>query len=241
MARRIENPLTTGLPSKIYLLCYLDRESGYSLAQKIYPDKKYMATSKIYGWTKKLVEGGYLDRFKEQDRFAARIEPLVEMISNSITESDNRYFTPSSERLNQKEKEAVASLLNSDVFKRTVELSVIKTERTDGTTKVLRSPDEEINAFREIAYTLGFFCAITYVIRNTEKKLPLLEEKLPYYQPPHWEEDARRHNELIRLLTKFPDSLLNKLSRLLPMWGSIASNLLYDEWAQQNKTKVNKR
>ena len=81
--KKIVNPLRSGLPSKIYLLAFNGPLSGYKIAQKIY-GKKYAPTSKIYPWTKKLEERGFIR--KVQEGYVSNVQPLLSEIEGTSTD-----------------------------------------------------------------------------------------------------------------------------------------------------------
>lgn len=74
MPEKITNYLKQGLPSKIYLLSFIEPQSGYKLAMKIYGRP---TTDKIYKWTKLMEKEGYLEHDKKTKKFNARIQPLA--------------------------------------------------------------------------------------------------------------------------------------------------------------------
>ncbi len=113
MGRKIENYLTSGLPAKIYLLCYLNPESGYSLGQKICQTKGVPQTSKIYPWIGRLKKEKYLQEV--DSRFRARVDPLVNQL-DSILEKQDASFEG-------REKQIVKLLLDSDPFKTMISIS----------------------------------------------------------------------------------------------------------------------
>src|SRR5438093_576299 len=74
MPEKIRNYLRQGLPSKIYLLSFIQPQSGYKLAMKIYGRP---TTDKIYKWTKVMEKEGYLEHEKKTKKFKAIIQPLA--------------------------------------------------------------------------------------------------------------------------------------------------------------------
>ena len=84
MAKKIENPLITGLSSKIYFLAYVNPETGYKIAKKIYGTPK---TEKIYKWGKTLRKSGYLEKTK---LFTANVKPLVIQIKYQLQQQGIR-------------------------------------------------------------------------------------------------------------------------------------------------------
>ena len=57
MPRKIENPLMEGLPAKIYFIAFIDPDSGYKIAEKIYG---YPRTAKIYPLLKQFIESAFM-------------------------------------------------------------------------------------------------------------------------------------------------------------------------------------
>jgi hypothetical protein len=84
--KKIVNPLRAGLPSKIYLLSFNGPISGYKIAEKIY-GRKYAPTSKIYPWTKKLEEQGFIH--KVQEGYVSNVEPVLSEIEET-SETDEK-------------------------------------------------------------------------------------------------------------------------------------------------------
>ena len=78
---RITNYLRQGLPSKIYLLSFIQPQSEYSLALKIYGRP---TTDKIYKWTKLMVKDGFLEQDKKKKLFKAKIQPLAVEIGKEL-------------------------------------------------------------------------------------------------------------------------------------------------------------
>src|SRR5437867_1988831 len=111
VAKKIENPLITGLSSKIYFLAYVNPETGYKIAKKIYGTPK---TEKIYKWGKTLRKSGYLEKTK---LFTANVKPLVIQIKYQLQQQGIQYSKKEESELESK----LVKLLESDEFKRYVE------------------------------------------------------------------------------------------------------------------------
>ncbi len=82
MPGEIKNFVRQGLPAKIYGLCYLEPHTGYELGKNIYKVERYPHTARIYGWTKRLTENGFLER--RELKFVAKAGPLVEDLAKSL-------------------------------------------------------------------------------------------------------------------------------------------------------------
>lgn len=104
LPRKITNFLTEGLPSRIYLLCFISPRSGYQLALDT---SGKLFTSKIYGWTKKMMGKGYLQR----DPYGYRtvIKPLAAELDVKLKEKG--------ENLDFHERQLLSVILGSDGFK----------------------------------------------------------------------------------------------------------------------------
>ena len=105
MPRKITNYLSEGLPSRIYLLCFIAPRSGYQLALDT---SGKLFTSKIYGWTKKMVEAGVLEL--DPYGYRAPIKPLVLEVERALKDRG--------ETLSQSESKLLTSILASESFKK---------------------------------------------------------------------------------------------------------------------------
>jgi hypothetical protein len=108
MPRKIENPLISGIPAKIYMLCYLNNETGYSLAKKIYNITSGIPpTARIYPWTKIMVEQKLLKKVNKT--FRSQPEPLANQIIEILKNNTINFKEP--------EKKILKRILNSDNFR----------------------------------------------------------------------------------------------------------------------------
>jgi hypothetical protein len=105
---RITNYLRQGLPSTIYLLCFLKPRSGYELANAIY---KRPTTAKIYNWAKVMVAKGYLA--KNGHGYHAEITPLVAELAKILKDKG--------ETLDFHEKKLLGVVLSSEPFRRAIQ------------------------------------------------------------------------------------------------------------------------
>ncbi|MGI0009549.1 MAG: hypothetical protein ACRD92_08020, partial [Nitrosopumilaceae archaeon] len=155
MPKKIENPLTSGLPAKIYFLSYVNPQTGYKIAQKIYGSAK---TEKIYKWGKKLRTQSYL---KNKKIFTAKIEPLVLQIKNEMRQQAIQLSKEEESELEVNLKK----LLSSKAFKQYVvgfyNRFESKVEYSDDAH--VESLSQEFNALKLIAETIGMVSTICYV------------------------------------------------------------------------------
>ena len=114
MPKKIENPLISGIPAKIYMLCYLSNESGYGLAKKIYNITKGVPpTARIYPWTKIMLKQGLLKRVDK--KFRSQSEPLANQIIKILKNNTINFKEP--------EKKILKRILNSDSFRNYVKMA----------------------------------------------------------------------------------------------------------------------
>ncbi len=246
MPRKIENFLTSGLPAKIYLLCYLNPESGYSLAQKIYPDKRYLATSKIYDWTDRLQKSDYLKIEKENEErkrkpFKSKIEPLIAEIKNELRKRSHMELT-------SREESLLKDLIIKDEFKSYFESFVIRKHGArEPERRVISSSSEEINALALINEVLGMLSTLCYVHHEFLKKSFVMDEKSleqqyksPYYTKLRIQElieGARQFNKVAAHVEKLPDEFLLKLSTLWSDRDTIIYSYLVDSWTKHKEKR----
>lgn len=224
MPRKIENPLTAGLPAQIYLLCYVKPQSGYSLGQKIYGIKEGIPpTSKIYPWTKQMIKDGYLE--KTNDGFKARMEPLLAQIKNEIQKIDP---------LSKDEEVKLVQLLNADEFKEYILGWYERDKRTGNfgwSGVIIGHKKEQFNALRLISETIGMLCTVS-IIKQEFSKIPLEEDEKrmeKYYraknEPEEWIQQQlkgiRQYNAVVVHLKKFSHELLSKFSKFWPASDTI--------------------
>lgn len=113
MPRKIENPLISGIPAKIYMLCYLNNETGYSLAKKIYNITSGIPpTARIYPWTKIMMKQKLLKRVDKT--FRSQPEPLANQIVEIIKNNKINF--------KESEKKILKRILNSDNFRSYVKM-----------------------------------------------------------------------------------------------------------------------
>ncbi|MEX0764225.1 MAG: hypothetical protein WEC35_07625 [Nitrosopumilaceae archaeon] len=113
MAKKIENPLIAGIPAKIYILCYINEESGYTLARKIYNIQEGIPpTARIYPWTKRMIEDGFLA--KTEKGFISKSELLAKQVSGKLHGLGTM--------LNPSEKKQLKTMLDSVNFRNYVKI-----------------------------------------------------------------------------------------------------------------------
>ncbi len=207
MPKKIVNPLTIGLPAKILFHSYIQPQTGYSLAKKIYKIEKYPPTSKIYSWCKLLIEQGYLE--KGEKGYRTKSDKILDAIENVLKEKGIS-FTPI-------EKRFLTKLLDSEKFRKAVsfsspkdEFNIIETVCTFlvQTTvpimfrrKLAKEEREEVdeNAFDKL-------------IAEREVQLPEHLQKI--FKKIGMNRDAERLLNAFTLLELLPDSLLLKFEKL---------------------------
>lgn len=159
LPRKITNYLTEGLPAKIYLLCYLQPQSGYGLAKSIYNNK--ITTAKIYGWTKKLVQADYLSYDRKKQRYSAKSTPLVYALKN-ILESKGL-------GMDNAEYRDLISLLESDKFKAVVQKHWEREKARE--TSILELVCETVSSLAAAVYFLKTIWQIPDLPRNERKRV----------------------------------------------------------------------
>ncbi len=232
MPRKIESPLYTGLPAKLYFHCYIKPQTGYSLAKVIYGFPK---TEKIYK---------SLDRFK---KYFEKTEAGYKSNSKYLVEAIKQRLDRDAIQLTKKEEEIFCGLINSDEFKQYV-LSYA-THQGKKSYKITDDPDfadefpNEFNAFLMITEPIGIVCTSAYI--NLEfKKQPIKIDEKKYEQvykssyPNNWRtyfEGVEQHNKLVPYLKKFSNESLLKLSKL---WYAGKTIILSEIVESYNKTEI---
>lgn len=107
LGKKIRNYLTEGQPSKIYLMCFVKPQSGYQLAKEIYGQP---TTPKIYGWAKKMLASGHLE--KDVYGFRASVKPLLAGLEATIEKNG--------ENVDFHERKLLRYALESSTFKKVV-------------------------------------------------------------------------------------------------------------------------
>lgn len=156
MAQLIKNPLRQGLPSKMYLLAFPEVITGYAMAKTIQGIKDPLPheirrkhtpqTAKIYENIKKW------DKLfgKNKSGCLSKSEPLIGEIERRLKEYDID--------LSELEKYILKKVLNSNLFRYIVGLSVKETDF-----------EYDIDASSEILRILGDLCFWTTIEKNPDK------------------------------------------------------------------------
>lgn len=76
MTRKITNYLIEGLPAKIYLYCYLEPQTAYTAAIRLYRKPMY---STIYRWMLIMARDGFLEKIDHG--YSVKMPPLVKEIN----------------------------------------------------------------------------------------------------------------------------------------------------------------
>jgi hypothetical protein len=129
MPRKITDPLTQGMPSKIYFIAYGGPISGYKIAKKIQGLKgraKLPQTAKIYNWLEKFeemgivkkVEGGWISQPQPllteiERRFKVKFEHFSKILSKLELEGEAK----AEPDLSEFERHVLLTLLDSEVFR----------------------------------------------------------------------------------------------------------------------------
>lgn len=127
MPRKITDPLTQGMPSKIYFIAYGGPITGYKIAKKLQETKgrmKLPQTAKIYNWLEKFEEGGMVK--KVEGGWISQPEPLLLEIERRLRVRFDRFskiFSKLGEEirgeksLSKFERYVLLSLLDSEAFR----------------------------------------------------------------------------------------------------------------------------
>ena len=224
MPKRIENPLTSGLPSKICYLSYLNPSTGYSLDKQIHGHVK--CTDKIYVIINDLLEKGYLKESKIIDKKNKRVQkPVTLVTAKLISELDDALAlnTVSINYENEPEfKNQIKNILDSNEFK---EYLMGKDKSTDdriidfGTHKII---EKEFNGLQIILETIGMIATLCFTNRKFKKKsakedLYELEKIYKKSIPNDWKtllEGIKKFNAIVTFFEKFKEDTLIKLSTL---------------------------
>jgi len=219
MPKKIENPLVTGLPAKIYFLLYVDPQSGYSLAKKIYG---FPRTDKIYKWTKRLIDDGYLKQIKGKGRrtkFQAITKPLLQQIKE-LLEERAIYLT-------DVERKILKDLLDSTEFKKYIfplyERETQQRSVYDGE-KIINISKPDFNASKIISEIIGMAATLSYIklefkdvpIEYDEKNFAKIYRKS---NPNNWQttlDGIKVFNKMIVFFKPFSKDSLLRLSKLWP-------------------------
>jgi len=163
MPRKIKKLLEEGLPSRIYFLCYLKPETGYSVGKIIYNVKKGIPpTAKLYPRIKELKNKNYLEEV--DGKYAARIEPIIEEIQKTCT-------------LNTIDSSKLIELLNSNEFKKYIlgfyenfekNIEIIYNENDIVKLK------QNFNALKTILETIGMISTL-FIIRGEWRSIKIEE------------------------------------------------------------------
>ncbi len=148
MPAKITNYLTQGLPSRIYLECYLKPTTGYALANKIYGKP---TVAKIYTWAKEMIEKGYLEKTKE-DGYRSLAEPLADVIRQILEEQEVT--------LDHNEKNLLVSFLGSSSFRQ------IASEHYGGLTEEERANSDIVSFVIEV---LSFISALSFNAKQLQE------------------------------------------------------------------------
>jgi uncharacterized C2H2 Zn-finger protein len=209
--KKIESPLYSGLPAKLYFHCYINPQTGYSLGKTIYG---FPRTDKIYKSLKRF--HNYFE--KTQDGYKSKAKPLI----NEIKKRLERELI----QLTKKEENLLSELINSEEFKQyalsyTIHQPKMSYKFSDDTDSVEEIP-EEFNAFDMLTEPIGIVCTSAYVnIKFKNQPLSLDEEKhekiLKTHDFDNWRtylDGIREYNRLVPYLNKFSKELFLKLSKL---------------------------
>jgi len=112
MSTVIENPLSRGLPAKIFWSLYCKPQTGYEVAKMVYGVKKNPRTSKIYPNLKLLERSGFVKK-DQNKKYHIAIEPLIFHIENT--------FKKQNITLNTSERECILTLLESEICRKEIE------------------------------------------------------------------------------------------------------------------------
>lgn len=227
LPKRIENPLTSGLPSKVCFLSYLNPSTGYSLAKKIHGYAK--GTDKIYKIIDKLLEKHYLTETEVIDKKSKRKQkPVTLVIEKLILELENalaQKIVPINYEKEPEFKKKITSILNSSKFKeylggdnRITNHVTINFGTHDVTEK------QEFNGLQIILETIGLVSTLCFINRKFKKKsakedLKELEKIYKKSNPNNWMhllEGVSKFNLVVPLFEKFNEDTLIKLSTLWP-------------------------
>lgn len=219
MPKKIENPLVTGLPAKIYFLSYVDPQSGYSLAKKIYG---FPRTDKIYKWTKQMIGDDYLKQIKGKGRrtkFQAITKPLLHQIKKVL---DKHII-----HLTNEEEKILKNLLDSNEFKKYIfplyERETQERDVYDGE-KTVASYKPDFNALKIISEIIGMAATLSY-IKLEFKDVPIeydeknFEKIYRMSNPNNWKttlDGIKVFNKMIVFFKPFSKDSLLGLSTLWP-------------------------
>jgi len=164
MPKKIENPLVSGIPAKIYMLCYLNNETGYSLARKIYNITSGIPpTARIYPWTKKMIKQGFLKRI--ENTFRAQPEPLANQIIEVLKGNAINF--------NESEKKLLKRILNSNNFRNYVKMGYERFEphyNVDLGNEIVTYTNE-FNALQFISETIGKIATLCLIQKRFSVKV----------------------------------------------------------------------
>lgn len=232
MPKKIENPLYSGLPARIYFHCYIKPQSGYSLAMDFYGKQQ---TDKIYNWINSEQMKNYIS--KTEDGYSANITPLMDEFSNRILQYEKQLTKPELSKLKK--------ILQSRKFKDYVYgfyKNKITHNRTDEKQLDTYHRLSDFNAFEQISEIVGMVCTLVYrnrkfvhkAIKENEKKLEEQYKK----NMMNWNDvlsTVKQFNEIIPYFLKFSDESLIKFSVFWPESEIIIMTEYVNFHKQENK------
>jgi hypothetical protein len=200
--KKIENPLRSGLPSKLYLLAYGKPISGYEMARRIYGEPS--RSSKIYGWgLKKLEEKGAIS--KTEGGYLSSVIPLLDEIEKTLRNKHNI-------ELSDFDKHVVYKILDSPEFRSYVE---------DANSNI--PLDQDIDSAWVIMSTLGMLATGMLIsielVKSVEKKpykIPEVKTKQEFDKL--WDEIKDKRGEMIKLKEEIQKEVIPGLKGYLELF-----------------------
>jgi hypothetical protein len=182
-----------------------------------------------------------LERSREEERFEAKLEPLVTEIEKSVVRQSGSQISPS-------EKRMLNGLFKHKDFKVYVESFVISKHGTKAPhRKIFRDADEAVNAFQTISEVLGITCGACFYEIFFNRKTPTLEaDRLEKYYTSMLEKDnsnfsqeliegLRQYRIIAAIVETFPEPLLEKLSHLWAGSSAIFHGYLLDHYLRSKE------
>lgn len=245
MPRKIENPLRSGLPAKMYMELYLDGTNGYSLAKKVYHIQQGIPpTGKIYAWLNKMEELGIIE--KTAAGYKVSIKLLIEEIDSEL----QKYGII----LNSEEKRRLGRILSSYDFRRYIEGFYKRFEphiEIDFGDMVEREV-KEFDALQMIMETVGMVSTTCFIKRKfkvnpVSPSTEVTKQFTKIVKEPK-SSDFQQIQKGIELLTKVEQEFmisnidfLAKLSKLWPQSRDILYSCFVTFYNEQTKTKEDKK